>query len=123
MATARTISVLSLSQNREFVRSIHAHIEPHGYGIGGILESDPLSVHDLGVALRVLEPRPRAIVVGRGYSEEEADEVRKAFTEYHKDVDLDAGVVIKITDEIFDKVGKEGIARWVLQQLQHHFEK
>ncbi|KAJ4309915.1 hypothetical protein N0V84_011239 [Fusarium piperis] len=123
MAMTRTISVLSLSQNRAVVRSIHAHIEPHGYGIGGILESDPLSVHDLGVALRVLEPRPKAIVVGRGYTEEEASEVRKAFAEYHKDVGLDAGIVIKITDEVFDKVGKEGVPKWVLEQLQGYFEK
>ncbi|KAF4478556.1 hypothetical protein FAGAP_12342 [Fusarium agapanthi] len=123
MATARAISVLSLSQNRAVVRSIHVHIEPHGYGIGGILESDPFSVYDLGVALRVLEPRPKAIVVGRGYTEEEANEVRKAFVEYHKDVDLDAGVVIKITDEVFDEVGKEGIPKWVLEQLQAYFEK
>ncbi|KAF5675406.1 hypothetical protein FCIRC_7390 [Fusarium circinatum] len=123
MATARAILVLSLSQNRAVVRSIYVHIEPYGYGIGSILESDPFLVYDLGVALRVLEPCPKAIVVGRGYTEEEANEVRKAFAEYHKDVDLDAGVVIKITDEVSDEVGKEGIAKWVLEQLQAYFEK
>ncbi|KAM5341393.1 hypothetical protein ACJ41O_014424 [Fusarium nematophilum] len=119
MATGKPISVLSLSQNRAVVRSIDDHITPHGYGIGGILESDPFSTHDLAVALRVLEPRPRAVVVGRGYTEEEADEVPKAFAEYSKDVGLDTGVVvIKITDEVFDKVGKEGVPKWVPQHTR-----
>ncbi|KAF4468526.1 hypothetical protein FALBO_4581 [Fusarium albosuccineum] len=123
MASGNRISVLSLSQNRAVVRTIDDHITPHGYGIGGVLEADPFSAHDLAVALRVLEPRPRAVVVGRGYTEEEADEVRKAFAEYSKDVGLDAGTVIKITDEVFDKVGKEGVPKWVLEQLQDYFEK
>ncbi|WVO15480.1 hypothetical protein L204_103138 [Cryptococcus depauperatus] len=116
---AKTISILSLSQNRIAARSIHDHIQPHGFVISGVLESDPFSAKDLALALKVLEPRPQAVVVGRGYSEEEADQVRRVFVEYAHDVDI-TGTVIKISDEVFERVGKEGIPSWVLEQLQKH---
>jgi hypothetical protein len=57
MAPRRALSILSLSQNRMVVRAVDNHIRPHGYSIGGILESDPFFAQDLVLALRVLEPR------------------------------------------------------------------
>lgn len=123
MSSPATISILSLSQNRAVVRTIQEHIKPHGYSIGGILESDPFSKTELALALRVLEPRPVAVVVGRGYSEEETAETREVFSEYLKEVGLERGTVIKITSQVFDKVGKEGVPKWVLEQLEDFFEK
>ena len=89
--------------------TIHDHIYPHGYSIGGILESDPFSTKDLALALRA---------IGRGYSNQETDKVRAVFAEYVQDVGADTGTVIKITNEVFDEVGKEGVPNWVLQQLE-----
>lgn len=116
------ISILSLSQNRAVVRTIDDHVKVHGYVIGGILESDPFSEQDLSLALRVLEPAPRAIVIGRGYSEEEATMSRKVFNEFAESAGIKDGIVIKISDEVFDAVGKEGIPAWVLSRLQDHFQ-
>ncbi|KAI4860122.1 hypothetical protein F4820DRAFT_437836 [Hypoxylon rubiginosum] len=123
MANRSRISILSLSQNRMVIRAVHAEIQPHGFAIGGILESDPFSPKDLALALKILEPRPQAMLVGRGYSEEEAEVVRIIFAQFKQNVSLDDGIVIKITNKVFDEVGKEGVPKWVLHQLQDHFDK
>ncbi|KAI4944792.1 hypothetical protein J4E91_008479 [Alternaria rosae] len=120
---AQPISILSISQNRAVVRTIHDYVKPHGYVVAGILESDPFSAKELALALRVLEPAPQVVVIGRGYSGEEATESRKVYNEFAKSVGVKDGIVIKITDEIFDEVGKEGIPAWVLKELQAHFDK
>jgi len=85
------------------------------------LESSPFSAKDLGVALRVLEPRPQVVLVGRGYSADETAETRNCFSEYLKDVGIEKGMVIKITPEVFDEVGKDGIPKWVLKELKSYF--
>ncbi|KAH6855910.1 hypothetical protein B0I37DRAFT_424685 [Chaetomium sp. MPI-CAGE-AT-0009] len=104
MSPPAPISILSLSQNRAVVRAIQKHIKPHCYNISGILESDPLSENELALALRVLEPRPAAVVVGRGYSEEEETaETREAFSEYLKKAGVEQGTV---QDHVSD-VGQE----------------
>lgn len=96
---------------------------PHGYGIGGISESDPLSPKDLALALCVLEPQPHAVLVGKAYPEEETTETRNVIAEYLKELGVDDGTVIKITPKVFNEVGKEGVPKWVLEQLNVHFEK
>ncbi|KAK1826343.1 hypothetical protein QBC39DRAFT_269218 [Podospora conica] len=125
MSNPAPIAVLSLrvSQNRAVVRKVHEAIQPYGYNISGILESDPFSKSDLALALRILEPPPAAVVVGRGYSDDEAAETRQVFAQFQKEVGIEKGTVIKITDEVFDRVGKEGVPKWVLEQLEAFFEK
>ena len=52
----------------------------------------PLSPKDLTLALRVLEPRPYAVLVGKGYSEEEeTTETRNVLAEYLKELGVDDG--------------------------------
>ncbi|KAF2965029.1 hypothetical protein GQX73_g8536 [Xylaria multiplex] len=101
------IPVLSLSQNRTIVRAIHEHIAPHGFKIGGILELTPFSSDQLTLALKVLEPRPQVVLVGRGYSEDETSIARQVFGNYMGDVGIEKGTVIKITNEVFNEVGKD----------------
>ncbi|KAI0474232.1 hypothetical protein F4859DRAFT_521957 [Xylaria cf. heliscus] len=103
------ISVLSLSQNRTVVRAIHDHIVPRGFTIGGILESNPFSSNELTLALKLLEPRPQVILVGRGYTEDETSLVRQVFANYMADVGIEKGTVIKITSKVFNEVKKDGV--------------
>ncbi|KAI0874254.1 hypothetical protein GGS24DRAFT_353017 [Hypoxylon argillaceum] len=123
MAQRTLISVLSLSQNRSVVRAIHDHISPHIFTINGILESDPFEPSELALALRVVEPRPQVVLVGRGYSEEETSSVRQIFSQYMTEVGIEKGTVIKITSQVFEEVGKEGVPEWVLGQLESFFGK
>jgi hypothetical protein len=80
---------------------IHEHIAPHGFTIGGILESNPFSLNELTLTLKVLELRPQVVLVGRGYSEDETSIVRQVFLNYMADVEIEKGTVIKITNEVF----------------------
>ncbi|KAJ3577130.1 hypothetical protein NPX13_g3437 [Xylaria arbuscula] len=105
------------------VRAIHENIAPHGFTIGGILESDPFSSSELTLALKVLEPRPQVILVGRGYSEDETSTARQVLINYMADVGIEKGTVVKITSEVFDEVGKEGVPGWVLKQLEGFFRE
>lgn len=123
MVNRKIISILSLSQNRTVVNTIREHIQPHSFSIGGILESDPFSATELAFVLKVLEPRPQVVLVGRGYTESEMDMVLKVFAQYAKDVNVNSGTIIKITSQVFNEVGKEGVPEWVLQQLQNFFKK
>ncbi|KAI0202603.1 hypothetical protein F4808DRAFT_420730 [Astrocystis sublimbata] len=123
MAQHTPISVLSLSQNRAVVRAIHDHISPLGFKIGGILESNPFSTNELALALRVIEPRPQAIIVGRGYSDEETSSARQVLSQYMRDAGIENGTVIKITSQVFEEFGKEGVPKWVLGQLESFFKK
>jgi hypothetical protein len=66
----------------------------------------------------VLDPPPAAVVVSRSYSEEEAAETRKVFSQYLSEVGLDKGTVIKITNQVLNKVGKEGVPNWIFEQLE-----
>jgi hypothetical protein len=81
MSTPAPISIFSLSQSRVVVRTIHEYINPHDYGIGGILESDPFSKSELALALRVLDhPPPRS-----------SAETRKVFSQSLSEVGLEKG--------------------------------
>ncbi|KAH7310737.1 hypothetical protein B0I35DRAFT_482026 [Stachybotrys elegans] len=121
MASRVPISILSLSQNRSVVRLIGDYIHSYGYTIGGILEASPFSTSDLALALRLLEPRPQVVLVGKGYSEDVTDQVRDVFSQYAREVGTKDGAVIKISAKVFDEVGKDGIPKWVLGQLQSSF--
>ena len=118
------MSVLSVNQDRNVMRTADTHIKPHGYTIGGILEwnsSQEFHLKHLAIALRVLEPRPQALLIGLGYSEAEHAFARKIFNEYMKEVGLTKGKVIKITEKDFKEVGKFGVPDWVLGQLKDFF--
>ncbi|CAN9395467.1 unnamed protein product [Alternaria alternata] len=122
---AKPIAILSLSRNRAVVRTIHEYVQPRGYIVGGVLDSKPFSAQELALALRVLEPRPQVLCIGRGYSEDDTSEARKIFHDYLKEVDIDVekATVIKITNEVFDAIGKEKIPEWVSERLDEFFGK
>ena len=84
---------------------------------------DPYSSRDLALTLRVLEPRPLAVIMGRGYSEEEADDARAVFKEYMNETGVSDRTVVKISQKVFDEVGKDGISSWVQNKLEEHCRK
>ncbi|KAI0099730.1 hypothetical protein GGR51DRAFT_564772 [Nemania sp. FL0031] len=104
MAERTPITVLFLSQNRSFVRDIDKCISRDGFKIGGVLESDPFSESELEVALRVIEPRPRVLFVGREYTKEEREIADKIFYEYKKEVGVE-GHLVKINSKDIEDHG------------------
>ena len=115
------IPILTLSQNREMARNIAKSIATCNFSVNGILEMDPYSSRDLALTLRVLEPRPLAVIMGRGYTEEEAEKARTVFKDYMNETGTEKGTVVKISQKVFDEVGKDGVSSWVLKQLEVQF--
>lgn len=76
---------------------------------------------ELAIALRVPEPRPRAILIGGGYTDEEADRAQAVFDEYTKEAGISNGKLIRVVPGVVEKVGSTGVGDWVYEQLQGHF--
>ena len=76
---------------------------------------------ELAVALRVLEPQPQALLIGGGYTDEEADKAQAVFDEYTKETGISNGKLVRVAPGVVEKVGPKGVAGWVLEQLQGHF--
>ena len=76
---------------------------------------------ELALVLRVLEPRPQALLLGGGYTDEDAEKAQAVFDEYTKETDIPNGKLVRVASGVVEKVGPKGVAGWVLEQLQEHF--
>ncbi|KAK3174102.1 hypothetical protein OEA41_001346 [Lepraria neglecta] len=81
-----TIPILTLGRHRPIAQTIAAVLAPHGFSVNGILDIDPYTSKELAGGLRVLEPRPQALLIGGGYTDQEAGQAEIVFDEYKKDV-------------------------------------
>jgi len=63
------------------------------------------SASTLASAIRVLEPQPRDLLIGGGYTHEEVEEARKVWTEYVKEV-LSEVQVQETGSELKEKVSE-----------------
>lgn len=119
---ATVIPILTLGRHREIAQSVAKVLQPHGFSVNGILSLENYSSTDLALALRVLEPRPQALLIG-GYTDEEAEQGRTVFDEYMKETGVSGGTVVKVGPGVLDKLGREGVGNWVKEQLEGHFRK
>ena len=76
---------------------------------------------ELALALRVLEPPPQALLIGGGYTDEDADKAQAVFDEYTKEMGISNGRLVRVEPGVVERVGPNGVAGWVLEQLQGHF--
>ena len=121
MASPATIPILTLGKHRPIGQTIATVLAPHGFSVNGILDIDPYTSKELAGALRVLEPRPQALLIGGGYTDQEAGQAELVFDEYKKDVGLEKGTVVRVGPGVLDKVGREGVGVWIVGELEAYF--
>ena len=121
MASLPTVPCLTIGRHRDIARSVASVLAPHGFSVNGILSMNPWSDSELALVLRVLEPRPQALLLGGGYSDEDAENAQAVFDEYKKEMDIPNGKLVRVAPGVVEKVGPKGVAGWVLEQLQGHF--
>ena len=121
MTSPPTIPCLTLGKHRPIAQTIAGVLAPHGFSVNGILDIDPYTSAELAVALRVLEPRPQALLIGGGYTDEEAKQAQTVFDEYKKEVSLEKGTVVRVGPGVLNKVGREGVGKWIIEQLEEYF--
>ena len=121
MVSPPTIPILTLGRHRPIGQTIAGILAPHGFSVNGILIIDTYASKELAAALRVLEPRPQALLVGGGFTDEEAEQAKLVFDEYKKDVELERGTVVRVGQGVLDKVGREGVGKWIVGELETFF--
>ena len=121
MALLPTVPCLTIGHHRDITRSVASVLTPHGFSVNGILSISPWSDPELTLALRVLEPRPQVLLLGGGYSDEDAEKAQAVFDEYTKEMDIPNGKLVRVAPGVVQKVGAKGVAGWILEQLQGHF--
>ena len=121
MASLPTVPCLTIGRHRDIARSVASVLAPHGFSVNGILSMNTWSDSELALVLRVLEPRPQALLLGGGYTDEDAEKAQAVFDEYTKEMDIPNGKLIRVAPGGVQTVGPTGVAGWVLEQLQGHF--
>ena len=121
MASLPTVPCLTIGRHRDIARSVASVLAPHGFSVNGILSMNTWSDSELALVLRVLEPRPQALLLGGGYTDEDAQKAQAVFDEYTKEMDIPNGKLVRVAPGVVEKIGPKGVAGWVLEQLQGHF--
>ena len=80
------IPVMTMGKRRDLATRIGKLLLSHGYLNNGVISLPQYDNADLALALRVPEPRPQALMVGGGYTDEEAEQARGVFEAYQKEV-------------------------------------
>lgn len=76
-------------------------------------------INSLALALRVLEPRPQALLIGGGYSHAEVADAQVVFREFADEVGVFDGTVVVVRQSV---ANRDGVAMWVIGELRGHFE-
>ncbi len=121
MASLPTIPCLTIGRHRDIARNVANVLAPHGFSVNGILSMHTWSDSELATVLRVLEPRPQALLIGGGYTDEEGEKAQAVFDEYTKELDIPNARLVRVAPGVVEKVGPKGVAGWVLEQLRGHF--
>ena len=121
MASLTTIPCVTIGRHRDIARNVASFLAPHGFSVNGILSIHTWSDSELALVLRVLEPRPQALLIGGGYTDEEAEKAQAVFDEYTKEMDISNGKLVRVASGVVEKVGPKGVAGWILEELQGHF--
>lgn len=119
MSSRLLIPILALGKHRDIAKAIGNVLVAQGFPINGILTTQLCSSASLALALRVLEPRPQALLIGGGYSDAEAADAHAVFYEYANEVGMLEGTVVVVRHGV---AMRDGVAMWVIGELKAHFE-
>jgi hypothetical protein len=114
------ISCVTLGKHRHHAEAIASQL-PLDYSVVAILDEQSYSPANLGVISRVLRPRPRALLIGGGFSDEEVEGGIKAWEEYVKEVGVEGTAVIRVPVGTLQKIGEGRVADWVSGELKRNF--
>ncbi|ORY55964.1 hypothetical protein BCR35DRAFT_309940 [Leucosporidium creatinivorum] len=109
-----TVSCLALARSHAIAAEISTKLSSPR--VAGIL-TPPYSKSTLSLALHVLEPTPKGIVIGPLFSEH-ADEVIQTFEQVQKELGVEGGVAWCLPPSVLADGGIEGVAKWT----REHFE-
>ena len=119
MSSQPPTPILALGKHRAIAKAIGDVLVAHGFPMNGILITQPYSSASLALALRVLEPRPQALLIGGGYSDDEVADAHAVFDQYADEVGVFDGTVVVVRQGVSMS---DGVATWVVGELKTHFQ-
>lgn len=87
-----------------------------------MLDEESFSGASLDVVLRALHPRPKALIIGGGFSDEEIAPGQKVWEQYVKDVGITDAALVRVLPGTIEKVGKGGVAEWIVGEMRKAFK-
>jgi hypothetical protein len=94
------IPIFAVGQSRVNAEAISGIFQPPYY-LAGVLDTISLPPYNftpsnLALALRVLHPRPRAIIVGEAISSEESADALKVWKEFVEELEIENPLLIDV---------------------------
>ncbi|MCJ1457105.1 hypothetical protein MMC28_007471 [Mycoblastus sanguinarius] len=111
MTPTSVIPILTIGKHRDIGQEVGRVLAPHGFSVNGILSMQTYSPTELALVLRVLEPRPQALLIGGGYSDAEAEQAEVAFNDYRKEVGVSDGKFVRVGPGKLSELGREGVGK------------
>jgi hypothetical protein len=116
------ISCLVLGKFRHIAEGISSSLPTTDFSVAAILDEHSFSPANVGIVSRALVPRPKALIIGGGFSDEEAQAATKAWEEYVKEVGAEGTAVVRVSPGTLEKSGPTGVADYVLEELESKFK-
>ena len=115
------IPCLALGKDRRLAETVAARLRPHNFVVNAAIDGSLFSAENLKTVILALLPRPKVLVIGGGYSDEEASVARQMWDEYTTKYGVDNAVVVRVVPGILQSSGRDGLADWILGELKKSF--
>ena len=107
---------------RQHGEGVASRLAQHNFSVVAFLDETLFSPANVGIISRALFPRPKVLIIGGNFSDEEAESGIKAWEEYVKEVGVGDTAVIRVGPSLMQEVGPTGVADWIIGELQRKFK-
>jgi hypothetical protein len=101
---------------------VASHLTQHNFSVVAVLDEASFSPANVGIVSRALLPRPKVLLIGGLFSDEEAESGIKAWEEYVKEVGVGDTAVIRVGPTLMQEVGPPGVTDWIVGELKRKFK-
>jgi len=116
------IPCLTLGKSRLLAEDVASRLIHHNFSVVAILDETSFSPANVGIVSRALFPRPKALIIGGGFSDEEAESGIKAWEDYVKEVGVEGTAVIRVGPTTMREIGPAGVTDWLIGELKSKFK-
>jgi hypothetical protein len=121
--SSEVIHCVALGKYRAVAESIAQPLFKHNYAVQALLDEDSYTPESLDVVLRTLVPRPKALILGGNFSDEQVAPGIKVWEKYVNDVGGSGTALVRVPPGTLEKVGKEGLSEWIIKELDKIYKQ
>jgi hypothetical protein len=110
-----------LGKDRSVTEAVASQLLPHDFSVNASLYEAIYSTENFRILVRALLPRPKALIIGGGFSEEEAKPAREVWEEYVKEFGVNDAVLVRYRPGPLGQGGPKAAADWIIGELEKAF--